>query len=254
MSLRERMAAYEASLKQCEAEAPPKVGPVADAPPVSLKRIQSAYALSAAAVNRERMTDVAPLQRAQSSSSFIEPPATEELLETILKRVADGKTSWVDLTFHNEFAKLSQKAKSDVIYRLADAGEAIETLKLNSVGLDNSNVPALTQLIRGNHKLHGLQLEGNLLTEPGLLELAAGVHGHRALSELSLASQKAALSTAAISRFIDAMEVSRPAAAPWPRALLGVAIHPSFYGFPNHPHYTSPSSMHTPTTLSHTPR
>lgn len=210
MSLRERMAAYEASLKKgaADAEAQPKVGPVDDAPPVSLKRIQSAYALSAAAVNRERMKNVVPFQRAQSSSSFIEPPATEELLDVILKRVADGEISWVDLTFHNEFTKLSQKAKSDVIYRLADAGEAIETVKLNSVGLDNSNAPALAQLVRGNRKLHGLQLEGNLLTEPGLLELAEGVHGHRALSELSLASQKVALSTATISRFIDAMEAT----------------------------------------------
>lgn len=40
------------------------------------------------------------------------------------------------------------------------------------VGLDNSNAPALAALVRGNPRLHGLQVEGNSLTELGLLQIA----------------------------------------------------------------------------------
>ena len=87
-TLRERRAAYEAQLAaDTNAEAQPKLKPVADVPKVSLKSIQSAYAESAAAVNSSRMCTALPKQ------ASVEPPPTEELLETILQRVANGSTS-----------------------------------------------------------------------------------------------------------------------------------------------------------------
>jgi len=155
MSMRERRAAYEAAMV-ADAVSAKKLKPVADAPKVSLKRIQCAYAESAAAVHSVEKSGATPdvpkislkqIQSAYAESAaainsersgarevFMEPPPTEELLETILSRLADGSTSmWIDLTFHGELTRLSQKAKSDVIYRLADAGEAIETLKISSV-------------------------------------------------------------------------------------------------------------------------
>ena len=48
---------------------------------------------------------------------------------------------------------------------------ALETLLLNAVGLDSSNAAALGALMSCNTRLHGISLEGNSLTEAGLLRL-----------------------------------------------------------------------------------
>lgn len=234
MSIKARMAAYQASLAEDSKDVPTSAEvflpfparpdalashkaviaaqviaskPPVDAPRTTLRERQAAYAESTAAINAERGVDPPPGGKSAAKQGS-ESAAVEEPLETLLPRLEAGEVNAVDLTFHGELTRLSQAAKSEAIGRLARAGEAIETLKLNSIGLDNSNADALAHLIRGNARLWALQLEGNALTEPGIVTIAAAMDAHPSLTEVSFASQKATISTPAVSRLIDAMEAT----------------------------------------------
>eukprot|EP00962_Isochrysis_galbana_P012142 scaffold3420_cov115-Isochrysis_galbana.AAC.1 len=55
-------------------------------------------------------------------------------------------------------------------------------------------------------RLRVLSLEGNRLTEAGLLVLAQGLAGHPSLSELHLADQNTPISLKAVEGFIEMME------------------------------------------------
>ena len=67
---------------------------------------------------------------------------------------------------------------------------------------------SLARALRQNTTLTSVSLEGNNLTEEGLVAIAAGVQGHPSITELSLANQRAPLSNAAISSLLTAMENS----------------------------------------------
>jgi hypothetical protein len=57
-----------------------------------------------------------------------------------------------------------------------------------------------------NTRLHGISLEGNSFTEPGLLRLADALRAHPTIGEFSVANQKAPISTAACMALLGAME------------------------------------------------
>ena len=80
---------------------------------------------------------------------------------------------------------------------------------LNDLQLDNTNAPAVASLLRSSTstKLRAVALERNLLSEEGLLLLSAALRGS-ALTEVSLANQRAAISTAAVLDLLDAMEAT----------------------------------------------
>ena len=117
------------------------------------------------------------------------------------------ETSTLDLSSHRQFLALSTERKSEVVLRLANA-PSLRTLLLNRAGLDNHHVPAIVSLVCTSATLAALSLEGNNLTEPGLLALAEALEQSTTLAEVSLAQQRAPLSTAAIVRLLDALEAT----------------------------------------------
>ena len=109
---------------------------------------------------------------------------------------------------------LSAEKKVEAISRLATAPPSLTHINLAGGGLDNSHAPLLAQMLR-RPTLERANFERNGLSEVGLLELAnalseeAGDAAARALSDLSVANQRAALSTLAITRLLDGM-AARP--------------------------------------------
>ena len=78
----------------------------------------------------------------------------------------DPTLTWLDWTGNRTFIALSSERKSEVLLRLA-AGRALETVLLNSTGLDNTNASAIAQLMRRSTTLQGLSLQSNNFYEPG---------------------------------------------------------------------------------------
>ena len=139
------------------------------------------------------------------SSSAAPKPATN--LRDQLARVERGDASLSSLDFSGnaQFLALSQAQKSQALGQLA-RGDKLQVLLLNKCELDSSNAPALALLLTSNRALSALSLEGNSLTEPGLLQLAAALRGHPALAEMSVANQARPVSTQAALALIEAME------------------------------------------------
>ena len=139
------------------------------------------------------------------SSSAAPKPAAN--LRDQLARVERGDASLSSLDFSGnaQFLALSQAQKSQALGQLA-RGDKLQVLLLNKCELDSSNAPALALLLTSNRALSALSLEGNSLTEPGLLQLAAALRGHPALAEMSVANQARPVSTQAALALIEAME------------------------------------------------
>ena len=128
-------------------------------------------------------------------------------IQYLLGRVAanDPVLGALDLSNNAQFLGLTTSQKDRAIEILA-TGRSLHTLKLNSLGLDNSHAGAVAKLLRSEHKLQAFSLEGNNFTEPGILVIAEALIGHRHLQELSVAHQRSQLSTAAAAAMVDAME------------------------------------------------
>jgi Ran GTPase-activating protein (RanGAP) involved in mRNA processing and transport len=85
-------------------------------------------------------------------------------------------------------------------------GTSLEVVHLNALRIDSACAPSLVAMALPLKRLRVLSLEGNRLTEPGLLALAAGLAGHPSLSELNLADQHTPISLKAVESLIGMME------------------------------------------------
>ena len=153
----------------------------------------------------EHSCSAKPGSRTTVASPSLVGPQQGNLAE-LASRALEGDTSlsWLDLSGHVAFARYSQAQKSAYIESMARA-PALETLILNSVGLDGSNAEAIVALITQNAVLEGLSLEGNALTEPTFFAIADALP-KSSLSELCLANQRKDMSTEAVNRLLSAME------------------------------------------------
>ena len=130
----------------------------------------------------------------------------------LVAQAESGALTLLDLSANRRFAVLDAAARSRLIDRIASAASSSGTLRtvlLNDLQLDNSNAPAVASLLRSSStgSLRAVALERNLLSEEGLLLLSEALRGS-ALSEVSLANQRAAISTAAVLQLLDAMEAT----------------------------------------------
>ena len=88
-------------------------------------------------------------------------------------------------------------------------GASLEYLQLNTLKIDNTCAPSLVAMARALKRLRVLSLEGNRLSESGLLVLAKGLAGHPCLSELHLADQHTPISVKAVDSLIEMIEQVR---------------------------------------------
>ena len=115
-----------------------------------------------------------------------------------LTRVAasDPSLTELDLSGSTRFLSLTPVQKGQAIGLLAQ-GRKLETLVLNSLRLDNTSSGALAEMLRQNTTLTSVSLEGNNLTEEGLVAIAAGVatmtQKHMHMSRASRTSQASAM-------------------------------------------------------------
>ena len=118
----------------------------------------------------------------------------------LVSRAEAGALSLLDLSANRRFAVLDTERRSGLIERIASAAAAssskLRTVLLNELNLDNSNAPAVATLLRSSRSgsLRAVAVERNQLSEDGMLLLADAVEGS-GLSELSLANQRAPIST-----------------------------------------------------------
>ena len=164
---------------------------------------------------------------------------SSEPLPPLLARAAesDPALTRLDLCFNKQFVVLSGQQKLQALEQLA-RGSALESVRLDGLGLDNTHGATLARLLRHNEHdgsggVRTLSLQSNALGEPALLALAQAVSGHPSLSELAVArtsrtpgsqtpgasllltrvrarlgqvgNQRDALSTLAVATLLDAM-------------------------------------------------
>ena len=166
------------------------------------------YLLRSELAGRRRTSSTesaAPTDKARRISQLFQK--NQDSLRDDLTRVAasDPSLKLLDLSGSTRFMSLTAVQKGQAIGLLAQ-GHALETLVLNSLRLDNTSAGALADMLRHNNSLLSVSLEGNGLTEEGLIAIAGGVEGHPALCELTVANQRAPLSNAAIAALLQAME------------------------------------------------
>ena len=132
--------------------------------------------------------------------------------QALTAQAESGALAVLDLSANRRFSFLDAPARSRLIERIACAASSSGTLRtvlLNDLQLDNSNAPAVASLLRSSSTgcLRAVALERNLLSEEGLLLLADALRCSM-LSEVSLANQRTAISTAAVLQLLDAMEAT----------------------------------------------
>ena len=118
---------------------------------------------------------------------------SSEPLPPLLARAAesDPALTRLDLCFNKQFVVLSGQQKLQALEQLA-RGSALESVRLDGLGLDNMHGATLARLLRhdeheGSGGVRTLSLQSNALGEPALLALAQAVSGHPSLSELAVA-------------------------------------------------------------------
>jgi hypothetical protein len=89
-------------------------------------------------------------------------------------------------------------------------GTALEYVSLNAVRIDSSCAAAVVTMASAMRRLRSLTLEGNALSEIGLIILAQGLTGHPRLAELQLGDQRTPLTAKAVDALIEMMEQVRP--------------------------------------------
>jgi hypothetical protein len=123
-----------------------------------------------------------------TSSSYTD---SSEPLPPLLARAAesDPRLTRLDLCFNKQFMVLSGQQKLQALEQLA-LGKALESVRLDGLGLDNTHGATLARLLRhdGNNDggVRTLSLQSNSLGEPALLALAKAVSGHPSISELAV--------------------------------------------------------------------
>ena len=152
------------------------------------------------------------------SSAFESPADSGASLTSLLDEISTATTfdlGHASSSIQSQFITLSAAKKADVLSRLAAAPPSLTAINLAGLGLDNSHATALAAILR-RPSLQNANFERNNLTEGGLLQLAdalleqlEGEEEQRALSEFSVANQRTALSTLAITRLLDAMQSNR---------------------------------------------
>ena len=170
---------------------------------------------------RSSGTESTPTDKARRISQLFQKNSLREQLTRVA--ASDPSLKVLDLSGSTRFMSLTVKQKGQAIGLLAQ-GQALETLVLNSLRLDNTSAAALAGLLRSNNSLLSVSLEGNSLTEEGLVAIAAGLEGHPALCELTVANQRAPLSNAAVSALLQAT-IPAPIPIPTPIAIpIPIAI------------------------------
>ena len=167
------------------------------------RRWQEIESQAAAAANTPQRRPSASTPGSQKVKGVLDKVS----LQYKLGRVAasDPSLQQLDLANNAQFLGLTLGQKSRAIEIIA-TGSALHTLKLHSLNLDNSHARAIAKLLRSRHELQAFGLEGNNLSEAGILEIAAALHGHAYLQEVSISHQRSPLSTAAVGAMVDAME------------------------------------------------
>ena len=196
MSIKERLRAYSQAASSTDDVAKPRERRLSGGLENELPSVKAL---------RGRVSSWAGESSDSPSSASSKPPQLG--LRDQLARVERGDASLSSLDFSGnaQFLALSQAQKSQALGQLA-RGDKLQVLLLNKCELDSSNAPALALLLTSNRALSALSLEGNSLTEPGLLQLAAALRGHPALAEMSVANQARPVSTQAALALIEAME------------------------------------------------
>ena len=162
------------------------------------------YLLRSELAGRRRTSSTesaAPTDKARRISQLFQKNSLRDELTRVA--ASDPSLKLLDLSGSTRFMSLTAVQKGQAIGLLAQ-GHALETLVLNSLRLDNTSAGALADMLRHNNSLLSVSLEGNGLTEEGLIAIAAGVEGHPALCELTVANQRAPLSNAAIAALLQA--------------------------------------------------
>jgi uncharacterized membrane protein YgcG len=136
-------------------------------------------------------------------------------LHTALDAVAAGSATAFELSaatpqLQQQFVTLSAAKQMEVLARLAIGPTTASSIILTGVALDNTHAPALADIVR-RPGLTKAVFERNNLSEVGLLLIAEALlatEGASTLTELSVANQRTPVSTAAMSRLLDAMEAT----------------------------------------------
>ena len=136
---------------------------------------------------RRSVKDQVSSLAASSDADSVEP------LPPLLARAAesDPTLTRIDLCFHKQFVVLSGQQKLQALEQLS-LGKALESVRLDGLGLDNTHGATLARLLRhdGNNGSGGgvrtLSLQSNSLGEPALLALAKAVSGHPSICELAV--------------------------------------------------------------------
>ena len=112
-------------------------------------------------------------------------------LQFMLGRVAasDPALGILDLTNNVQFLGLTSQQKQRAINVLA-MGDGLHTLKLNSLGLDNAHAPAIQRLLRSRHMLQAFSVEGNNLTESGIIDIGTALSHHKTMQEVCATQQR----------------------------------------------------------------
>lgn len=131
--------------------------------------------------------------------------AKYDLRNEIAHVLADPNALELDLSANTQFTALTSQQKNRIMSALAH-GASLEYLQLNTLKIDNTCAPSLVAMARALKRLRVLSLEGNRLSESGLLVLAKGLAGHPCLSELHLADQHTPISVKAVDSLIEMIE------------------------------------------------
>jgi hypothetical protein len=133
--------------------------------------------------------------------------ATIVELSSLVQQAVAGEPALCDIDNNHQFIVLRPDKKKEVLLQLAAATKC-HAFVLHNINLDDTHAAALAELVKRNTSLGLLSLERNNLKEDGLLKIAAAASGHPALRELRLGEQKKPISTAAVTRLIEAMEAT----------------------------------------------
>lgn len=114
---------------------------------------------------RSSATESTPTDKARRISQLFQKNSLREQLTRVA--ASDPSLNVLDLSGSTRFMSLTAKQKGQAIGLLAQ-GQALETLVLNSLRLDNTSAAALADMLRHNNSLLSVSLEGNSLTEEGL--------------------------------------------------------------------------------------
>ena len=114
---------------------------------------------------RSSGTESTPTDKARRISQLFQKNSLREQLTRVA--ASDPSLNVLDLSGSTRFMSLTAKQKGQAIGLLAQ-GQALETLVLNSLRLDNTSAAALADMLRHNNSLLSVSLEGNSLTEEGL--------------------------------------------------------------------------------------